>query len=319
MSCSDRWRESAMRRPASSNRERGPRRSTIVSGDRERNRAAASSSARGSPSRRRHSSATAAAFSAVNANPGRAAIARSTSSCTAGAPATSSRSVTSSGASSSGAICHTTSPGSPSGSRDVASTWTPWHRMRIRSTSRTTASRRCSQLSRTSSWRLDAKTAKSVSSTLRSCCCCTSSAVATAAASAAGSRTAASSTTAAPSSKSSRGHRQTLGQRGSCPPRLARRSSPPGPRASPGRAARRSSSRPTNGLGSSATGRRRRHRGRLAATSRPGSIGQHLLLQLSQRRGDVEAQLVTEQCDRSSPARRRASACRPFRYSATIS
>ena len=114
----------------------------------------------------------------------------------------------------SGATVHTTSPGSPSGSRDVASTCTPGSGCGSARRSGTMASSRCSQLSSTSSWLALAQHRDQRVLQLRCCRCCTSSAVATARRERAGSRTAASSTTAAPSSKSSRGRRQAPGQAG---------------------------------------------------------------------------------------------------------
>ncbi len=100
-----------------------------------RMRAAASSMARGSPSRRRTISTTSATLSGPRANPGRAAMARSTKSRAAGASAASAAPAPSSGMAS-GRTRHTCSPGSPSTSRLVARMVTSGHQLRSRSDER---------------------------------------------------------------------------------------------------------------------------------------------------------------------------------------
>ena len=135
------WRGRTVRLPLVSSRKRSSRRSAIWRGVSSRSRAAASSMASGSPSRRRQISAQAAGSSSAStgsragprrrgrraaaARPGRAAAPRGRSN----------------------------SPGTPRGSRLVARTVSPGQRASSRSASRAAASTTCSQLSRTSSMR----------------------------------------------------------------------------------------------------------------------------------------------------------------------
>ena len=205
VSRSVRWRTSMACGPASSSCDRVPSRSTMVSGARERNRAAASSRARGSPSSRRQSSATTGALASVSAKPGDAAVARSSSSCVAGADATlvgvghvgrrhgergdRPHDLARQPQRRPGGGEHVDARGSGCGS--VRPTGRP-HRGGARS---------CRAEAAAGAAR-PARRAR-VSSTLRCCRCWTSKAAATDSPRAAGSRTAASSTTATPSSKSS--------------------------------------------------------------------------------------------------------------------
>ena len=78
-----RWRSGRSRPPPAPRSSRSPRRCAIAAGESSRIRAAASSMASGSPSRRRTISATAAPFAGVSMKSGRTAIARSTNSRTA--------------------------------------------------------------------------------------------------------------------------------------------------------------------------------------------------------------------------------------------
>jgi hypothetical protein len=117
-------------------------------------RAAASSSASGTPSRRWHIRATVNAFCSVSAKFGAACLARSTKSCTASLDSTSA----SGGAvpativgNESGRNCHVSSPLHPSGTRLVARIERRGQ-LRKRFPARSAlASTRCSQLSRTRS------------------------------------------------------------------------------------------------------------------------------------------------------------------------
>ena len=119
-----------------SRRNRSSRRAAISRGERVRRRAAASSMGSGWPSRRRQISVTAGRVAASSAKPGRTAAARSAKSCTA------------SGSASASTGC-STSPGTPSGSRLVASTRRRGHAVSRVSASAATSATRCSQLSST--------------------------------------------------------------------------------------------------------------------------------------------------------------------------
>src|SRR5215472_7766585 len=123
----------------------------------EPSRTAASSSASGMPSSRRHRSRTAAAFSASTVNPGTTAAARSLSSPTASELWSRWTEISpSSGGSDIGGTTILTSPVTPSACRLVASSCSLGHAL-TRVTARTAqASSRCSQLSSTSSSRLPA-------------------------------------------------------------------------------------------------------------------------------------------------------------------
>ncbi|CAM5730343.1 hypothetical protein STENM223S_08564 [Streptomyces tendae] len=133
------WRGRAVRLPEVRRRKRSSSRSAIWRGVSIRSRAAASSMARGRPSRRRQISAHASGSSSVR-KPGRAAAPRSANR----------RSATGSGKGSTG---RSNSPRTLRGSRLVARTVRPGQRSRRVSTRRAAASTTCSQLSRISSMR----------------------------------------------------------------------------------------------------------------------------------------------------------------------
>ena len=78
-----RWRGAAVRAPAVSRANRSCSRDTIASGGSSRTVRAASSSASGNPSSRRHRAATAPALASVIAKPGADSPARSMNSSTA--------------------------------------------------------------------------------------------------------------------------------------------------------------------------------------------------------------------------------------------
>ncbi len=131
--CSVRCRGTAVRRPPVRRRKRSPRPSAISLADRTLTRAAASSRARGMPSRRRQISTMARTFDRSIAKAGRVAVARSTNSRTASdrpACSTSASSIAASGSraspasvgSASDGTAKTASPSTPRGSRLVAST-----------------------------------------------------------------------------------------------------------------------------------------------------------------------------------------------------
>ena len=166
----------------------------------EPSRTAASSSASGMPSSRRHRSRTAAAFSASTVKPGTTAAARSVSSPTA-SELRSRRTETSSPSAGSdiGGTTILTSPATPSDCRLVASSRS-WGHALTRVTARTArASSRCSQLSRTSSSRLPATYSVSEDSDKPAERSCTPSALKTAWVTSSGSWIGASWTSQAPS------------------------------------------------------------------------------------------------------------------------
>ena len=283
-----------------------------------RSRGAASSSASGSPSRRRQISTTAAAFSSVSANEGSADTARSTNSCTAGDAATAFMSGSSESGSASGSTDRTHSPVTPSGSRLVARTCTPGHDARRRATSRAASSTMCSQLSKTSSSALSRRNSMIESSTERCWRCCMSSTVATALDVDASSLTPASSTITTPSANSS------------CKSSAARNASvvfptPPGPTrvtsASCGTSALSASisaSRPTRWVVSRGTVL---GEGRALRRGAFRSVGSSTNTRCSRSRSsaDTSRPSSSRNSARTSLARRRASACRPVRWSASTS
>ncbi|MDT5328320.1 MAG: hypothetical protein QOF25_5472, partial [Mycobacterium sp.] len=134
-------RRTAVRAPPVSNRKRSCRLSRISFSDKTRTRAAASSIASGTPSRRRQISVAAAQLSSVRRKSGRTRRARSVNNSIA------------SSASDSDGTRQLTSPATPIGSRLVAMTVTAGQRPCKPTTSAAHASSRCSQLSRTSSIR----------------------------------------------------------------------------------------------------------------------------------------------------------------------
>ena len=113
-------------------------------------RAAASSIASGSPSSLRQTCPTTGAVSGVSSKPPSTAAARSPNRITAGAPAIASGASPSAGTGSE-PVRNTRSPGTPNGSRLVASRRSSGQARRRSSASRAHASTRCSQLSSTSS------------------------------------------------------------------------------------------------------------------------------------------------------------------------
>ena len=147
-----RWRGRAVLLPEESNPNTSSSLAAICWGSSTRARAAASSMARGSPSRRRQICATAAAFSSPNANEGRTAWVRSTNNRIASLAAATAR-VT--GLPASGSVSAGTSqarsPPIPSASRLVAMMRSRGQLFSNESASRAQASTRCSQLSSTSS------------------------------------------------------------------------------------------------------------------------------------------------------------------------
>ena len=130
-------------------------------------RAAASSIASGRPSSRRQISATAPTGSRSRSKSGRPALARSANNVVASSTA-------------SGGTGKIRSPSTPSASRLVASTDTRGQCRTIWSINRAAASRRCSQLSTTSSSSRVRRYSITVASMPRPCCCCNRSAAATA-------------------------------------------------------------------------------------------------------------------------------------------
>ena len=135
----------ASSRSPRSSRKRSSRRANSSAGCSDRERAAASSIARGMPSSRSHSSTTELVVSASRVNPGTTAWVRSTNSRTA---SPGSWSVVRTG---SGANGHSRSPSMRSGCWLVTSTWSPGQRSRRVSTADAAAASTCSQLSSTSS------------------------------------------------------------------------------------------------------------------------------------------------------------------------
>ena len=145
------WRRTAVRAPPVNNRNRSCRPSRISASDNARTRAAASSIASGRPSRRAQISATAAASSLPTARSGRACRARSTNNSTA------------SSASDNDGTRQLSSPGTPMGSRLVASKVSPGDAPRTATISAALASSRCSQVSNTTSSSRSATNPQSVS------------------------------------------------------------------------------------------------------------------------------------------------------------
>ena len=133
-----RWRPAAARLPPVRRRKRSCRRSASCSSGIERSRAAASSMARGRPSIRRQTSATAGLVASSSEKSGDADVARSANSRTA---ASSSR----------GPTGESASPSIASGSRLVARMRRPGQAARRRSASRAAGPTMCSQLSSTTS------------------------------------------------------------------------------------------------------------------------------------------------------------------------
>ena len=196
------WRGSAARPPPVSRANRSLNRSRICSTPRTRVRTAASSMARGRPSRRRQRSTTADWLAAESSNAPVAASARSRKRATASfSRSRLSGSVTCAGGSSRGGTGRTCSPGADSGSRLVARTRTPGAARVISATTWATASRRCSQLSNTSSSSLlSRKPSRSATGSVAAWSR-RSSPASTALATSPGSRTSASSTSQAPAGK----------------------------------------------------------------------------------------------------------------------
>ncbi len=213
-----RCRGNAERAPAASRRNRSSNRSTSWRRVIDRSRAAASSIGSGSPSSRRHTSATASTFSSVNRNPCDTAAARSAKSRTAGDWRISASSALSSGTPRD-PIWHRASPGTTRASLLVASTRSRGHLASRSATRGATASTRCSQLSSTSNDGRLASTSTSSTMGCRHPACAginavlrTSRALTRASTNSAGSPTGASSTkTASPGSPWSSGPEEGAG------------------------------------------------------------------------------------------------------------
>jgi hypothetical protein len=150
------------------------------------------------PSSRWHTSATATAFWGLSSNVGTAARTRSTNSRAAAYSVTRSAAGCGDGTGSDGTR-QVISPGTPSGPRLVASTVRLGHSRSSAHASVADASRRCSQLSSTSSSRWSFSAETSVSSSGVPTCSRTPSAVATTCGTSAGSATGANSTSQTPS------------------------------------------------------------------------------------------------------------------------
>ena len=145
------WRGSIPRPLPVRSEKRSSRRAVMSTSVRERSRAAASSMASGNPSRRSTSCTARACSSGRIVKSDRTAVARAARRSRASSRA-------------SGGIAHETSPGTASGSRLVASTYSPGHWARRVATSSAAASMTCSQLSSTTSARRPPRASTSRSS-----------------------------------------------------------------------------------------------------------------------------------------------------------
>ena len=315
-----RCRGSVARREPASTRNRSGRRSASSSALIERMRAAASSSASGTPSSRMQSSAMARRLPSSRAKSAWAAVARATNSCTAGTAARSANGWSASLGTGNGGTDHTSSAAMPSGSRLVARTCTCGHHCSTRSTSSLAVSITCSQLSSTRRRRRGASTSTIESASERCGRCCTSSAAATAAVTAPSSRTGPSSTRRTPSANvgatvfANRRARRVL-------------PTPPGPNrvrmrpvASSRSTSSRSSSRPTRGVVSAGRSRRgvdasagARPAPHLAPRNARSSRSSRIAASSSRRSADGSRPRSSRSVVRKSCATRSASACRPDR------
>ena len=150
------WRGKAARFPPVRSRKRRSSRVASCSGVSASRRAAASSSASGMPSSRRQICAIADALASDKAKRGSTADARSTNRRTAALrPISAAEPGVPAAGADSGGTAQVTSPGMPIGSRLVARIWSSGHSRSNRSARAAQGSRRCSQLSNTSStWAL---------------------------------------------------------------------------------------------------------------------------------------------------------------------
>ena len=241
------WRSTAPRRPPASTSNRRSRRRASSAGVIAWTLAAASSIASGTPSRRLHTWATAAALSGVTANSAFTARARSMNRRTAAASATASWLASALGDANEG-TASIRSPSIPSPSRLVASTTRRGQARSSVSTSSAAGSSTCSQLSMTTSSCLLRRNSTSASTRVCPPRRTTSNTAAMAAGTAAGSRTGASSTSHAPSEKRGSTSAAACSARRvlPTPPTPVRVTTLPSASAAPTRA--RSRSRPTNEL-----------------------------------------------------------------------